>query len=63
MESQDKKLLREAMEALELTDCNFWACEGPTLRPINMVTCARCAMLAKLQKRFGVYEYRGKQKS
>lgn len=54
--TNDATLLRESMRVLERTPCQFWACQGPTLQPIAMVTCFRCAMLAKLQQRFGCYE-------
>jgi hypothetical protein len=42
------ELLALAVDALERVDCQFWACEGPTLEPIPMVTCFRCSTLARL---------------
>ena len=52
-QDSDLALLRESLQTLERTPCQFWACQGPTLQPIDMVTCYRCATLAKLQQRFG----------
>jgi hypothetical protein len=43
------KHLVEAINTLELVGCQFWACEGETLEPIDMVTCHRCASLARLR--------------
>jgi hypothetical protein len=42
-------LLVIAVEALEDAGCGFWACQGETLEPIDMVTCNRCATLARLR--------------
>lgn len=42
-------LLGDAIEALEDAGCGFWACQGETLEPIDMVTCTRCATLARLR--------------
>ncbi|GAB7044935.1 hypothetical protein [Catenuloplanes indicus] len=42
------ELLAEAINSLERVGCQFWACEGPTLDPIDMVTCYRCTTLGKL---------------
>jgi hypothetical protein len=36
-------LLAHTIEALEDAGCGFWACQGETLEPIDMVTCNRCA--------------------
>jgi hypothetical protein len=52
---RDEKLIKESLEVLERISCQFWACEGPTLKPKHMITCMRCALVAKLQKRLGVY--------
>lgn len=35
--------------SLEQSGCQFWACEGPTLQPIDMVTCHTCATLARVR--------------
>lgn len=42
-------LLAAAIEALEQAGCQFFACEGETLTPIDMVTCHCCATLARLR--------------
>jgi hypothetical protein len=55
MNPSDKKLLEDALDSLIRVGCQFWGCEGPTLRPINMTTCYRCESVAKLAKRLGVY--------
>ena len=47
----DTQLLAEALDALEQAGCQFWACEGPTLKPIDMVTCNACATIARLRQR------------
>jgi hypothetical protein len=47
----DETLLADALDALEMTGCQFWACEGPTLRPKPMVTCDVCAVTARLRRR------------
>lgn len=60
---RDNFLLAESLEVLERTPCAFWACKGPTLRPIDMVTCIRCELVAKLQKRFRQYTPRKNRKS
>lgn len=52
----DRNLFEDVLDVLQRIDCLFWACEGPTLRPIPMVTCCRCNLLAKLSKRLGKYE-------
>ncbi len=43
-------LLTEAIETLEQVGCQFAHCDGPTLEPVDMVTCHACATLAKLRK-------------
>lgn len=43
-------LILTTIEALEDAGCMFWACKGETLRRIPMVTCNRCASLAKWRK-------------
>jgi len=45
----DIKLLKESLEVLESADCQFWACKGPTLKPIPMATCGVCHMIAQIQ--------------
>lgn len=52
-QDEDVKLLTEALHALELSGCQFWACEGPTLEPIAMITCHACAAMARLRQRLG----------
>jgi hypothetical protein len=42
-------LLTDVIDSLERCGCQFWACEGETLTPIDMVTCHRCATLARLR--------------
>jgi len=42
-------LLDEAIETLERVGCQFDYCDGPTLEPVNMVTCFACETLAKLR--------------
>ena len=42
-------LLNEIVDSLARAGCQFWACEGPTLEPIDMKTCHRCETLAKVQ--------------
>ena len=50
----DRDYLIEAEEALAFSGCDFWACKGPTLFPIPMVTCYRCRTLARLRRRLGL---------
>lgn len=49
----DESLLRESLTALEMAGCQFWACKGPTLRPIPMTTCVVCQSIARLRRRLG----------
>lgn len=49
----DERLLAESLDVLERAGCQFWACDGPTLRPKPMVTCAACVTVAKLRRRLG----------
>lgn len=42
-------ILGQVIEALEMAGCQFWACEGETLEPVDMVTCQCCAALAQLK--------------
>jgi hypothetical protein len=49
----DGELLAAALDVLEHAGCQFWACEGPTLEPIDMVTCGACATVAQLRQRLG----------
>lgn len=51
MTRHDRKLLEDSLESLERSGCQFWAREGPTLRPKSMITCHACHMIAKLRKR------------
>lgn len=44
------RLLTDLIDSLERCGCQFWACEGETLEPIDMVTCHRCALLAQLRQ-------------
>jgi hypothetical protein len=43
-----------AMVALYDVDCQFGMCQGPTLKPIDMVTCRRCSALALLEDATGL---------
>lgn len=43
-------LTAEMIETLERIGCQFFACEGPTLNPIDMVTCHVCSLLARLRE-------------
>jgi len=49
----DHELLTAVLDVLEHAGCQFWACEGPTLEPIDMVTCNACATVARLRQRLG----------
>lgn len=44
----------DVLDTLERTECVFWACDGPTLEPVDMVTCYRCATLAQVRHAFGL---------
>lgn len=46
-------LLNECWALLERTECMFFACKGPTIYPIDCITCIRCELLAKLRQYFG----------
>lgn len=46
-------LIAEALDSLERAGCQFWACDGPTLEPVDMLTCHRCATVAKLRVAIG----------
>jgi len=46
-------LLVESLATLEHVGCQFWACEGPTLEPIDMVTCRVCELIARLRDTLG----------
>ncbi len=50
MTEELRELLAAAIASLERCGCQFWACEGETLNPIDMVTCHRCAALAQLSQ-------------
>ncbi|GLZ62838.1 hypothetical protein [Micromonospora sp. NBRC 107095] len=45
----DSELLDDTIDVLERVGCQFWACDGPTLEPVDMKTCAACALLARLR--------------
>jgi hypothetical protein len=49
----DKQLLEEALDALEYAGCQFFACEGPSKRPVSMKTCRVCWSVRHLRKRLG----------
>lgn len=42
-------LLDETIEALERIGCQYNYCDGPTLKPVAMVTCFACDLLARLR--------------
>jgi len=46
-------LIMEAAEALERVGCQFQFCDGPTLEPVDGVTCFRCDLLARLRVAIG----------
>lgn len=48
-----RQLLAEVRDTLERVGCQFWACQGPTLEPVDMVTCFRCVTLAKVRAALG----------
>jgi hypothetical protein len=48
-----QELLLDAVDALDRLDCQFFACNGPTLEPEDMVTCFRCSTLAQLRAAAG----------
>lgn len=52
MTRQDFQMLLDAFDGLE---CAFRFCEGPTLRPIPMLTCGNCHLKARIAKRLGFY--------
>lgn len=43
-----------ALVSLREVGCQFDMCQGPTLTPIDMVTCHRCAALAQLEHATGL---------
>lgn len=47
----DDELLADSLDELESVGCQFWACKGPTLNPIDMVTCNLCRLIAVLRNR------------
>lgn len=53
VESHEVILLNECWDVLERTECMFSMCEGPTIHPIDCVTCIRCKLVAKLRQYFG----------
>lgn len=50
----DERLMRCTLESLERVGCQFFACDGPTLRPKAMKTCHVCVEIAQLRKRLGL---------
>lgn len=50
----EDELLTEMIDTLERVDCQFDFCDGPTLEPVDMVTCFRCATLAKARAAAGL---------
>lgn len=44
---RETALITDTIAALEAAGCQFWACEGPTLKPMDMKTCNVCVALAK----------------
>lgn len=45
----DTATLAEAIETLERVGCQYNFCGGPTMQPVDMVTCFACETLAKLR--------------
>lgn len=43
-----------ALVSLQDVGCQFDMCQGPTLEPIDMVTCSRCIALAQLEDATGL---------
>jgi hypothetical protein len=48
-----QELVVEAADALERVGCQFQFCDGPTLEPVDGVTCFRCDLLARLRAAVG----------
>lgn len=46
-------LVAEALASLERVGCQFDHCDGPTLEPVNMVTCHVCETIARLRAALG----------
>jgi hypothetical protein len=53
MTTDSTALLVESIDALERIGCQFTHCDGPTLEPVDMVTCFACALLARLRVAVG----------
>jgi len=49
----DQALLDEVIDTLERVDCQYKFCDGPTLTPVDMITCYRCETLAKVRHAAG----------
>lgn len=47
---EKKKLLTEAIESLEKTECNFVYCPGPDEDFVDMATCHKCYALQCLRE-------------
>ncbi len=50
----DVSLLATALATLEESGCVFWACDGPRIEPLPMMTCHVCETVAKLRDRLGL---------
>lgn len=46
-------LMAEALESLERVGCQFDHCDGPTTKPVDMVTCHVCETIARLRVALG----------
>lgn len=57
--AEDRRLLEDALDALETAGCVFQSCEGPTPRPAPMVTCTVCRTIGQLRRRLGLPVRRG----
>jgi hypothetical protein len=47
-------LLADVVESLERVGCQFDHCTGPTLKPVDMMTCHRCDALGRLRSLLGL---------
>ena len=56
MNTQHQRLLTAAQELLawaESQDCVFWACQGPDVRPVSMITCSKCQQVHEIRATIG----------
>lgn len=53
MASALNQLLLDTVESLEQVGCQWAMCDGPTLEPVDMVTCHVCALLARVRVAVG----------